>query len=369
MLKKIIFLTLLLFSLGNITSLSRFNGLNMYLFDVGLLLTNVYLLLIIFKKRIFEITWPLIFFKGFAGLALISTILFNLQIGETAWILSLGYLIRFINYGVFGFLIYMLIKSKTLLKSEFLQILYWNFVIVLFLNFIQYFFFRDISFFSMYGFDPHQERLTGTFLDPNFMGMYLILIFLFSELEEDFKYLGIISFIQILLTSSRSAVVCLILALIYLLFKKPKYWLYLIFLILFTYTSSLNQRFELASRSNDSIALRYESWRNAVMIYQNSPYFGIGFNNYKNFLIFENLISPEQYESNSVNSSDSSLLSVLVMTGLVGLFLYFGFLFSFLNNKNLVYLAVILVHSLVINSLFYPSIAVLLFVILNFNKV
>jgi len=157
------------------------------------------------------------------------------------------------------------------------------------------------------------------------------------------------------------------LLIIFLYFINTKKALLLTFLIvLFFGYSSLPQRFEQTSTANDSLALRYESWNSALQIYQASPYFGIGIGNYKNYLIGLNLIKPENYNQNSNNYSDSSLLSVLVFGGILGLILYLIFLLSYARNfKNLVFLILVLVNSLIINSLFFPGLAVLIFLTLN----
>jgi hypothetical protein len=367
MLKKLIFITLALFTLGNLTSLGRFSGFNIYLFDIGIFAANLLIGMRLWQIRRLNFNFSILVFLIYIAFSFLVTI-FNIYFYNFSdQVVVLSYLIRFFNYGWFGFLIYNLIKSKTLLKSDLSQILAYNFYLLLFLNLVQFVFFRDISSLAVYGFDPHQTRLTGTFLDPNFMGIYLVLYFIYSLKNINSRFISYSSFLMILLTESRSAILCLIVALLFISIKNLKYLIYLALVLIFTLSSSFIDRVELSSAANDSSQLRVVSWRNAFQLSDFSPYFGIGFNNYRIQLVFQNLISPEDYYSNSSNASDSSLLSVYAMGGLIGLILFLIFMGSFVNKENFIYLLVIFLNSSIINSLFFPSIIVLLFTILNLN--
>ena len=369
MLNKLLLIAFCLFTLGNISSLSRLGGYNLYLYDIYLSFFNIGVFIWYIKRKQLFIPINYLFAITFLIFSLLSTLFSISNYPFSDQFLVLSYLIRFGNYSFFGFLIYVLIKSKILLINDFQNILKFNFYFLLALNIAQYFLFRDISSLSIYGFDPHQNRLTGTFLDPNYMGIYLIIYFLFSELTLNSRIVSVSSFIMILLTESRSAFLTLLLALVILLIRSPKYLLYIILLFVFSFGTSFINRIELSKAANDSSNLRIESWKNAIQLYSLSPEFGIGFNNYRNMSKFYNLTAPENYYSNSSNSSDSSLLSILVMTGGIGLFLFLLYFISFGISVyyNLIYLAVIFFNSIFINSLFFPAICVLILVILNYN--
>jgi len=358
-----------LFTLGNISSLSRFGGYNLYLYDIYLSFFNIGVFICYVKQKKLIIPLNILVLITFLIFSFLSTLFYIANYPISDQILVLSYLIRFGNYSFFGFLIYILIKSKILLTSDFQNIIKFNFYLLFLLNIAQYFLFRDISSLSIYGFDPHQNRLTGTFLDPNYMGIYLIIYFLFSELTLNSRFVSFLSFIMILLTESRSAFLTLLLALLILLIRSPKYLLYIILLFVFSFGTSFINRIEHSKAANDSSSLRIESWKNAIQLYSLSPDFGIGFNNYRNMSKFFNLTAPKNYYSNSSNSSDSSLLSILVMTGGIGLILfllYFG-TFGYRVYDNLIYLVVIFFNSIFINSLFFPGICVLILLILNYN--
>ena len=369
MLNKLLLIAVCLFTLGNVSSLSRFGGNNIYLYDIYLSFFNIGVFIWYIKRKQILIPLNILFVVTFLIFSLLSTLFSIANYPISDQFLVLGYLVRFGNYSFFGFLIYILLKSNILLTIDFQNILKLNFYLLFILNMAQYFLFRDISSLSIYGFDPHQNRLTGTFLDPNYMGIYLIIYFLFSELTLNSRFVSISSFIMILLTESRSAFLTLLLALFILMFRSPKYLLFVALLFVFSFGTSFINRIELTKAANDSSNLRIESWKNAIQLYSLSPEFGIGFNNYRNMSKFFNLTSPENYYSNSSNSSDSSLLSILVMTGGIGLFLFLLYLISFGLRvyDNLIYLAVIFFNSIFINSLLFPTVCVLILLILNYN--
>lgn len=369
MLNKLLLIAVCLFTIGNISSISRFGGNNIYLYDIYLSFFNIGVLIWYIKRKQIIIPLNILFVVTFLIFSLLSTLFSIANYPISDQFLVLSYLVRFGNYSLFGFLIYILLKSKILLTIDLQNILKVNFYLLFLLNMAQYFLFRDISSLSIYGFDPHQNRLTGTFLDPNYMGIYLIIYFLFSELTLNSRFVSISSFIMILLTESRSAFLTLLLALFILMFRSPKYLLYVALLFVFSFGTAFINRIELTKAANDSSNLRIESWKNAIQLYSLSPEFGIGFNNYRNMSKFFNLTSPENYYSNSSNSSDSSLLSILVMTGGIGLFLFLLYFISFGLRvyDNLIYLAVIFFNSIFINSLLFPAVCVLILLILNYN--
>lgn len=369
MLRNLIVVALSLFTLANLTSISRVGGYNFYLYDFYLLILNLAVFVWCLKKGIPRINLNLILLVLFLFWSIVVTVSNVSFYAFNDQFLVLSYLFRFGNYSFFGFLIYSLLKSKILSTYDFQHILRVNFYLLVILNVLQYFIFRDISSLSIYGFDPHQTRLTGTFLDPNYMGIYLILYFIISENFLKSRFISYSSFLMLLLTESRSAFLTFLVALVFLIFKSPKYFIYLALIISFSFGTSFVNRIELSKASNDSSNLRIESWKNAVQLYSFSPEFGVGFNNYRNMTKYFNLSTPEMYYANSSNSSDSSLLSVLAMVGGLGLFLFVSYLFSFGYKvfENLIFLGVILFNSLFINSLFFPSICVLVILILNFN--
>ena len=109
-----------------------------------------------------------------------------------------------------------------------------------------------------------------------------------------------------------------------------------------------------------SITFRIEDYRNTLIIINKAPLFGVGYNN---MCIARGKFSDQaNLNSHACSGSASSLLLVLATTGIVG-FLIFANLIQKLivsltkNVYGLTFLSclvALLVHSLFVNSLFYP---------------
>jgi hypothetical protein len=370
MLKFLIWITTIAFTLGSLGQVLRFSGTNLYLFDLVIIVSNIYLLGFLIKKQKFYINKTFLIFLFFSIFTLIITF-FRVQ-GFLLFeqLFTLSFWLRFNLYFIFGYLIFNLIRYKYLEFEVLKVVLTYNLYILIFLNFVQFYFLRDISFMAEYGFDPHTQRLTGFFLDPNFMGFYLILFLFLNEFYLKKKFLSYLILFQIILTDSRSAFLTLVLFLsLYLLLNFQKSLLLIFFSIILFFFSNLDARFNHLIASNDSASLRIESWANAIEVYSFASNFGIGFNNYRNYLIGFNLISPDNYFLNSSNYSDSSLLSVLAFSGILGLFIFVCLLLSFMKNfRTSLLLLLIFFNSLIINSLFFPATAFLIFLILNWEN-
>ena len=109
--------------------------------------------------------------------------------------------------------------------------------------------------------------------------------------------------------------------------------------------------------------LRVESWNVGIKLFEKNPLTGIGFNTLK---VVQKQEWADMYKSHAGSGIDSSLLTVLSTTGIVGLLSYLWILTIILrksiNNyfltKNYYYLGFfagfigILVHSLFVNTLF-----------------
>src|SRR5258708_2952386 len=96
-------------------------------------------------------------------------------------------LVRFILYSSLFCLGFLLIKTKQISIHNLLNLYLVVGVIFLFLGFVQLIFFPDLETLKFFGFDPHQGRLTSTFLDPNFTGAFLNIFFLISLTLWKFK--------------------------------------------------------------------------------------------------------------------------------------------------------------------------------------
>ncbi len=127
-----------------------------------------------------------------------------------------------------------------------------------------------------------------------------------------------------------------------------------------------------------SIEARLINFKETMFIWSKSPVFGVGYNNTclgRNIFVKQELLL-----SHSCSGSDSSILLVLATTGIVGLivFGYMGIKVVRSLPKNsysvlfLSCLSALLIHSVFVNSLFYPWVmgwmGILLGIVYSFNK-
>ena len=78
-----------------------------------------------------------------------------------------------------------------------------------------------------------------------------------------------------------------------------------------------------------SILLRLKNYKETIVIWQNSPLFGVGYNN----LCFarNKFIGEANYLSHSCSGSDSSILALIATTGILG----FIFFIEFIKINNI----------------------------------
>jgi O-antigen ligase len=119
-----------------------------------------------------------------------------------------------------------------------------------------------------------------------------------------------------------------------------------------------------------SFIQRVENWQTAINIWKNYSIFGVGFNNYRyaqHKLGF--LIQPDWKITHAGAGVDNSFLFVLVTSGIIGEILFLNFWLRVLvaSKSRLVVgsLVAVFVHSLFINSLFYPWVMIWVWFLLD----
>lgn len=250
-------------------------------------------------------------------------------------------------------------------------------VILAVLGYLQLLLFSDLSRLTAYGWDPHQTRLVSTFLDPNFAGGFLTLVFSFSlslflkEKKGVYFIFSLVIFAAILLTFSRSSYLAALTVLAIIGFAKSPRLLIgflAIALVAFLLVPQIRARVIGAATLDETSKARFESWQNAITIFKDNPIMGVGFNTYRfaqaraGFFSFD---SPMGGHSGA--GSDSSILLVAATTGVIGLSAYIFLLYTiarvFLKSANdVLHLAAfsafigLLIHSQFVNSLFFPQI-------------
>jgi O-antigen ligase len=266
-------------------------------------------------------------------------------------------------------------------------------------GFVQYFFYPSLRNLYYLGWDEHLYRLFSSFLDPNFVGAFLAIFFIYTvnftrgylKKKEKLKILGMgmlstLTLVALYLTYSRSALIMLIVSVVVYLYliNKKKFIVLILFLVLlsvFILPKSFQTEGTNFLRATSSEA-RVQTLQESLKVIQKSPVYGIGFNAYRYSENQLGLISGPNWEvSHGGAGSDNSFLFVLATTGVIGFIAYLYLLFKIfsLRNNNLKggnqfrivlisSLAGLIVNSLFINSLFYVFILEWIWILAAFTE-
>lgn len=276
-------------------------------------------------------------------------------------LVGLGYLVRlFCYYSVifFSAQYFSSVKSKVLWYSFYLVIG------LMLLGFLIVKIFPDFTALVALGWDPHQGRLTSTWLDPNYFGNFLACIFAFflafrskfKDRSKAFK-IGYLLFLILLwvgiyLTYSRSTLVTfLAAALLVAIFDS---WKTVLFVLILFSTSflipsrlqsrisdavnfSVQQTASITQTSTSSVSTtsadpnssaRVNSWKQALKIFAQKPILGTGYNFYGYYKLEQGQLSVAQVEqTRSAAGSDSSFFTLMATTGTLGILAFFWFWF------------------------------------------
>lgn len=302
---------------------------------------------------------------------------FNLVLEER--LVGLSYLLRFVLYIFSGWIISQSLSPKFNQISQILII--FSGTVLAFLGLFQLIFLPDLSFLTAQGWDPHYFRTVSTFLDPNFLGTFLVLcsLYLFTNIKNVVKqklltFSFLLNYFAIITTFSRSTALMFFLGftLFSLLKKSPKIFLLTLFLslgILFSFIiyQPLISEPQKIDRQK-SAQLRFTTWQMGLEIFQKNPLLGVGFNNYRYALKEYKLATSQFIESHGGSTNDSSLLFITATTGVIGFISYLFFIFSIIFTAWKKYITdqskisavaiagilALLINSFFINSLFYP---------------
>lgn len=310
-------------------------------------------------------------------------------IGALRWIsisevlIATTYLLRWAAYALLVFMGWQLAQSRQLIMGLGLV-----FGLVALLGVLQWWLLPDVSFLERWGWDPHQGRLVSTFLDPNFVGGFLVVgvslalpqLLTWGKAYQRWYWgiLTVLMLVAIYLTFSRSALLALIVA-VFIIGVLRYRWvaLALLAIVVIGYLMSprLQERVLGAISLDQTVRYRIASWQEGFNVMRQEPIIGVGFNTLP--------ATRERYgywpEGHAGSGFDSSLLTVGATTGSLGLVAYLGILLSALllawrkwkataAPLALTFLAssgALLVHSLFVNSLLYPSILVVWWIILG----
>ena len=285
-------------------------------------------------------TRPILAFIAIAALSLIFSFRPLNQI-----IVGSLYLWRWLAYA----LIYFVARQAKLPLRRYLII---TGLIVAITGLIQYFLFPDTRFLYNLGWDEHYYRLIGTFFDPNFTGIFLVLTLILLWPSP----VSIVPFVALLLTYSRSSYLAFLVIIVFHLRRRKLLLLVACSLWLVALLSLPRPGGEGVKLERlFSITNRLDSMQQGLRLFTQHPVFGVGFN----------LLRYQQNNlvSHSGAGIDNSFIFLLATTGLPGLLAYLWLLKRQLKS-NAYFLVPILVHSLFNNTLFYAPVMLWLWLLL-----
>ncbi|MCA9748280.1 MAG: O-antigen ligase family protein [Romboutsia sp.] len=387
--KVLIFLVVVTLSLAQLTNISRSSGLNIYIFDIVVILFSMVGTIDLLLNSKFIIPKSMFLYLIFFLWAFISIFLKLGHYNQTNYIVSIFYCIRLISYYISAIYIFNLLETKKIETQFIYKLIIASGLLIFVFGLIQLLVLPDFEVLDpSLGWDPHKNRLSSTFFDPNFVGVYFVvclaLLFesLFEKKFEMYKYklqfkltIAIIFAIGVLLTFSRSAWLMLGVVLVVYGIKKAKTLLLvsiIVALCAYLAVPRIQTRISGITDPSDSAHFRLLSWKNTYDIAKDNIIIGVGYNAFRYAQIENGIFSYDSVGGNSGAGSDSSMLFVLATTGLVGLAIYilayFYPLFRFKSTLVSSLILGLLLNSQFINSLFYPQILFMLLVTIIVNE-
>jgi len=341
---KIIFFTILvLFPFGQLIKFGIFN-----LFDAVVLS----LAAITFLKKTKYPEWYRYF------IYFILSCLFGLVLNYSLFTIhSALYLLRLWSYSLVAVYIINFVRDRKIILYYLLIL---SFASAIF-GWLQYLIWPDLTALKYLGWDDHLLRMVGTFLDPTYLGLILVLGIILAE-KLNFKKIIYFLLISLAFTYSRSSY---LIASLFLIYKKKFLPLFIFILIILLLPKNIGEGTNLARTVSGNNKLI--NYKENAEIFIKSPLVGIGFNNMCNARqLYLNDINTE---SHACSGSDSSILFLLATTGIIGLMILFYAVSHMPYGLELkASFLVVLVHSLFANSLFYPHIMFWLFALLGLRS-
>jgi hypothetical protein len=327
------------------------------------------LFLILFLAQGFQVPKPFKKFTPFL-LAALFCFMFSFSLFRQKQLISGGlYFLRLISYFTLAVSVWRLVQSQKKLAPLLFHSLILVAAAAAGFGWLQYFFMADLRALAEYGWDDHLYRLTGSFLDPGYLSIILVFGFVATLLiffqEKKKSYLGLLIFFLLTLafTYARAGYLALGAALFFIvLIKKRVKILFLIAMSFLIFICALPRPGGVGVKLERvfSIQARLVNYQETLAIFKTSPIFGIGFNNL--CLAKEKFLGQADYSSHACFGLDASLGLVLATTGVIGLMIFLAMLLKVRQNlaKNLYGICFLgcvvslLIHSLFVNSLFYP---------------
>lgn len=318
--------------------------------------------LMIFGFALPKKSWGLLVVAGYS-------LFFGWALGVPYSAASALYLVRLV--GVINLLgvVRLLVKEKKIESDLLISSLLVAGVVVLMMGLLQYLVWPDLRALKIWGWDDHYYRLVGTFLDPGFTGIIIVLALFLALVRK--KYVMALAFLVGLgLTYSRASYLAFGAGMGYLfLVSKKKVWV-------LGFTALLAIMIPILPRPGGegvkltrtaSITQRSENYKEAWQIIKTSPLLGVGFNN---ICAFKNA-KALSVGVNSCAGLDNSLLFIWATTGVLGLIVFLGMGWEIWRMSSVlvrVSLVAVLTHSMFHNTLFYLWVMVWLVILTSVNS-
>lgn len=332
---------------------------------------------------------PLFAGFSFAVLAIVSWSLGAWDLLLKEQILSLSYIIRFLGILAFGAYAYTHAEN-TAWRGWFWRNVWWVCALILGLGLAQFYLFPDLANISTEGgWDPHQGRLLGSWMDPNFMAGFLGLMlptFIARGWGRGVRErklwwaLAGGAFVCLFLTFSRSGYLAAAMGLtLFFGLRRPS--VLLLAGLVVVLGVSVNTRAQkrllefsgtvksIVLRDTDEIDptanLRLQSWGRSMELWRTSPVLGIGYNTYRTKAAEAGIVQENYF---SAGGADSTHITILVTTGVIGFVafiwfywvLFWGHMQRWIRQKSTQNLALasgavaLFVHAIFVNSLLFP---------------
>lgn len=327
--------------IGNLVRIPLMGDTSILLADILLpvLVVFGFFLMVQRKQRLIQspITWPIFLLLLIMLASLVyGTILWGLGIKEV--IVSFLYLIRYLEYAAL-FLLFPLAFSTQDERKKIFDVSIWVGLGITALGYLQYIFIPDFRFMAAQGWDPHIGRLLGTWYDPNFMGGFLAFMctLLLAQAivkiqNRNLSHLKDIPWFEIaamlfmigalVLTFSRSAYLALIVGFLMVALIRSPYVLLagaLVAIIAASQSPRMQERIQGAIELDETSRLRIQSWIETSQVIAYSPFLGVGYNTLK---FVQDDLGTAAAGQHSGSGSESSLITILITTGPLGLLVF-----------------------------------------------
>lgn len=414
---RLLIVTLIfLFPFGQLLRIPLFESpaVRIYANDVVIIIITIaWLAYLVTHRQRFKIPPAFNAVVLFAAAALVSIVLNSFRYELNELLIGSLYLWRWMAYSFVYLAVYHIIRENKNEANHFSMLLTIAGVAAAVLGLAQYATYPDLRNLMYLGWDPHQHRIFGTFLDSGFAGLIYVLTLILitvrligngksagGKISDQFKrgvnnsirahmvwsICWIITYFALALTYSRSSFLSLLVAFgIISLLKKTALPFLFVGILLAGTVVLLPRPSETAEGTKlertASVGARLTNYQQSMEIIQDAPLFGIGFN----MMRYENrdrgFVQPYEWrESNAAAGLDNSFLFITATTGIIGLAAYIFLLLKIITASMNYYvqgkpgqgelsllasLAAVIAHSFFNNSLFYPWIMLWLWLLLG----